>query len=160
MPWWSREADGEHVAVDGSRPPVRSGAPDRGGVHDLALRNARAAALFSAGNAKEAAELFEDTLRGCQALLGRDHHATLTVAGNLGVARLSAGKRREGMHLIIENVADRARVLGDEDPRTLTARDALAVAYRLAGDVDDAVELSGQVAAQRRRVLGPATRTR
>jgi hypothetical protein len=52
-------------------------------VHDLAARNARAAALFTAGNVKEAAEIFEDTLRGCRALLGPDHHATPSVAGNL-----------------------------------------------------------------------------
>jgi tetratricopeptide (TPR) repeat protein len=149
MPWWSRETDG-HSTVDGSRPSAR------GGIHDLADRNARAAALFTSGNAKEAADLFEDTLRGCRALLGRDHYATLTVAGNLGVARVAAGRRREGIQLIAENVADRSRVLGEEDPRTLTALDALAVAYRLQGDVDDAVQLSGEVTAQRMRELGPA----
>jgi hypothetical protein len=33
---------------------------------------------------KEAADMFEDTLRGCRALLGPDHHATPSVAGNLG----------------------------------------------------------------------------
>src|SRR5918997_420340 len=108
MPWWSREADGEPAAVDGSRPQPRVGAPDRGTVNELAVRNARAAALFSSGNVKEAADLFEDTLRGCRALLGRDHHATLTVAGNLGVARMSAGPRRGGSQPIAENVADRA----------------------------------------------------
>jgi hypothetical protein len=147
MPWWSRDADGEPADVDSGQPPVRR-------VHDLAARNARAAALLTDGNVKEAADVFEDTLRGCRALLGRDHHATLIVAGNLGVARVLAG-RRKGIQLIALNVADRSRVFGEEDPRTLTARDALAVAYRLQGDVDDAVQLSGEVAAQRMRVLGP-----
>ncbi len=131
MPWWSRETDSQS-AVDGSRPSVR------GGIHDLAARNARAAALFASGNAKEAADLFEDTLRGCRALLGRDHHATLTVAGNLGVARVSAGRRREGIQLIADNVADRARVFGEEDPRTLTALDALAATALLSAAMQDA----------------------
>jgi hypothetical protein len=67
-------------------------------VHDLAARNARAAALFTAGDVKEAADVFEGTLRGCRALLGRDHHATLSVAGNLGPpgCRQGGGGRASG----------------------------------------------------------------
>ena len=150
MPWWSRMEDGHASFTDGARGSVRTN------IHELAARNAQAAALFSSGNAKDAMELFEGALRDCLAVLGRDHLATLTVAGNLGAARVSAGRRRMGIGLIAANLADRSRVLGGEDPRTLTALDALAVAYRLAGHVDDAVELSVQVAAQRTRVLGKA----
>ncbi|WP_425468576.1 tetratricopeptide repeat protein [Pseudonocardia cypriaca] len=68
-------------------------------MHDLAARDARAAALFSAGNLKEAADMFEDALRGCRAMLAPDHHDTLSVAGDLGAARVSSG-RREGIRLI------------------------------------------------------------
>jgi hypothetical protein len=95
--------------------------------------------MFGSGNVKDAMGLFEGTLRDCRVMLGHDHLATLTVAGNLGAARVSAGRRRVSIELIAENVADCSRVLGDSDPRTLTALDALAVAYRLAGDVDDAL---------------------
>jgi Tfp pilus assembly protein PilF len=136
-------------------------APDGGGwvrrlhVEEAAARNDHGAALFAEGRYREAAQMFEDALAGCRALLGPEHPATLTVAGNLGVAQVAAGQRRRGLKLVSDNLADRVRVLGDDHPDTLTARDALAAVHRAAGNVDDAIAMSGKVALQRARHLGP-----
>lgn len=122
---------------------------------DLADRHGRAVTAYQSGDLKGAVAVFEEVLAGCRSHLGAEHVATLTVAGNLGVALVAAGRRREGITVLATNVADRARVCGEDDPRTLVARDALAVGRRLAGQVDEAVALSGQVTEQRRRILGP-----
>jgi hypothetical protein len=124
-------------------------------VHDLAGCNNDAAASFRSGDHVRATQLFAQTFKGCCAILGMDHPATLTVAGNLGVALIKGSRYGEGLELIIANLADRVRVLGDEDSRTLAARDALAVAYRRAGQINDAVTLSRTVTLQRSQILGP-----
>jgi hypothetical protein len=121
----------------------------------LAALNDDAVALYAAGRHQDAIEPFEQILVACQAAFGRDHIATLTVAGNLAVTCVAVGWLEYGIRLLTANMADRARLLGDENPHTLTARDALAVAHRLAGNVDAALALSMQVADQRRRTLGP-----
>ena len=131
------------------------------GVQDLAADHAEAIALSSTGRHRDAAGAFAQTLRGCRDLLGAQHAATLTVAGNLAVTQLLAGRRRDGLALLESNLADRVRCWGDEDPRTLTARDADAVALRLAGRVDDAVNVSTRLGAVRmfrfRRSAVPST---
>jgi Tfp pilus assembly protein PilF len=124
-------------------------------VEESAARNDHAAALFAAGRFREAVPQFEQALAGCRAVLGPDHAATLTVAGNLGVAQVAAGQRRRGIKQVVDNLADRVRVLGDDHPDTLTARDALAAVHRTTGNADDAVAMSGKVALQRARKLGP-----
>ena len=57
MAWWSRMEDGDASLPEGARGSVRTN------IHELAACNARAAALFSSGNAKDAMEIFEDALR-------------------------------------------------------------------------------------------------
>jgi hypothetical protein len=123
-------------------------------VDALAALNAEAASMCAADRHQDAITPFEQILVACQATLGKDHVATLTVAGNLAVACVAVGWLDYGIRLLTANLADRARLLGDDDPRTLTARDALAVAHRLAGNVDAALALSMQVADQRQRRLG------
>lgn len=125
-------------------------------IEDLAAVHADAVALYSTGRHKDAAAVFSHTLDGCRELLGDQHDATLTVAGNLAVTHLLAGRRREGLPELEANLAERVRCWGDEDPRTLTARDAYAVALRLAGKVDDALSVSALVTSQRMRLLGAA----
>lgn len=141
----------DDLASSSGRPAVLGQA-----AAELAELTAIGAAHFRAGRHAAAVEAFQQVLLGCRVRLGADHVGTLTVAGNLAVARIAAGQRRPGISELEANVAERIRVLGDTDPRTLTARDALATAYRLAGDVDDALALAKQVTAQRMRSFGPA----
>jgi hypothetical protein len=124
-------------------------------IAELAARNAEAARLCAAGRYRDAIARFEGTLVACEAVFGKNHIGTLTVAGNLAVAYVAADMPYYGIKLLTVNLADRARLLGDEDPRTLTARAALAVAHHLAGNDDDALALSTHVTEQRRRRLGP-----
>jgi len=138
------------------RPDADSWWPEEDGdVHVLASRNAQAAAAYRSGRVASVASLFQRVLQDCADLLGVDHVATLTVAGNFGTALFSAGRRSEGVRAMTATLNDRVRVWGESDPGTLSARDALATAYRLSGAVDDAVALSRRVTEQRRRVLGP-----
>lgn len=125
-------------------------------IEVLAAQNADAARLCAADRYQDAVMPFEETLAVCEAALGRDHPATLTVAGNLAVAYVAAGARDYGIELLTTNLRDRESLFGNDDPRTLTARNALAVAHRLAGNLDAALALSRQVSSQRRRLLGPA----
>ena len=122
---------------------------------ELVARNADAVCAYEAGRNEDAIDLFTRTLAACQATLGADHLATLTVAGNLAVACVAGGQPRKGIELLEANLADRVRILGKEDPHTLTARDALAVAHRMAGNPHEALALASEVADQRRRTLGP-----
>jgi hypothetical protein len=153
---------GRHEQVTSGNSTVRRGPPSAVHAHsldmridELAARTAEAASLCSVGRYQDAIVPYEEALAACEATFGTDHLATLTVAGNLGVAYVAGGRQRQGIRLLAFNLADRERILGYEDLRTLTARDALAVAHRLAGNVDDALALSTQVTAQRRRRLGP-----
>ena len=120
----------------------------------LAFSAAQAARLFRSRRYNQAVTMFTEVLTSCRNLLGPDHHATLTVAGNLGVAMVSARRHRAGIAAIEANLADRSRVWGEEDPATLTALDALATAHRLDGDIAVAVRLAKRVTAQRTRMLG------
>jgi hypothetical protein len=124
-------------------------------IDALAALNAEAANLCAADHHQDAIPIFERVLADCQAALGKNHPATLTVAGNLAVTCMAAGWQVLGVRLLTAHLANRANLLGDEDPRTLTARDALAVAHRLAGDIGPALALSIKVTDQRRRILGP-----
>lgn len=159
---WNRVPSPRHGSDPaGAQPGGSEPAADGGGwvrrlhVEESAARNDEAAALFAAGRYREAIPQFEQALAGCRSVLGPDHSATLTVAGNLGVAQVAAGQRRRGLKQVADNLADRVRVLGDDHPDTMTARDALAAVHRTQGNVDDAVAMSGKVALQRARRLGP-----
>src|SRR5262245_1787220 len=118
------------VGVRGSEPATDGGGWVRSlHVEESAARDDQGAARFAAGRFRESVPQFEQALAGCRAVLGPDHLATLTVAGNLGVAQVAAGQRRRGLKQVSDNLADRVRVLGDDHPDTMTARDALAAVH-------------------------------
>jgi tetratricopeptide repeat protein len=136
---------------------------DREGVilfdrRDLAACNNEAAECLANGENQAAAQLLWRALTGCQSLLAPDDPATLTVAGNLGVAWVKCRRYPEGLALLEANLANRARIFGEVEPRTLAARDALGVAYRLAGQLHNALAMAQEVTSQRIDILGPAHR--
>jgi tetratricopeptide (TPR) repeat protein len=123
---------------------------------NLAAANERAVDYYHSGDYRRATVLFEKTLRGCREELGDEHPATLTVAGNLGVALVQAEHFDEGIDIIQRNLADRTRVLGENDRQTLSALDALAVSYRRAGRLPEAIQLAQSAAVRRSEQFGQA----
>jgi tetratricopeptide (TPR) repeat protein len=123
---------------------------------EFAAANRRAVDYFRSGDYRRATVLFEKTLHGCREELGAEHPASLTVAGNLGVALVKAERFDEGIDVIQRNLADRTRVLGENDRQTLSALDALAVSYRCASRLPEAIQLAQSAAVRRAEQFGQA----
>lgn len=126
---------------------------DRSPAVELAEANGVAVERLGAGDCADAASLLVGLVQRCRATLGVNHPATLTVEGNLAVARF-CDLPEEGVLLLQIAASRRETVLGPEDPRTLAAQEAHAVGMRLSGRHVRAVELSLQVSRVRERVLG------
>ena len=125
-------------------------------VDNLAAANERAVNYLHSGDYRRASVLFEKTLHGCREQLGAEHLATLTVAGNWGIALVEAEHFDEGIDVLERNLADRTRVLGENDRKTLNALDALAVSYRRARRLAKAIELAQTAAVRRAEQFGQA----
>ena len=87
------------------------------------------------------------------ALLGPDHHDTLTSRNNLAYTFLTVGRTEEAITLYEQTLKDTIG-LGEDHPRTFIARSDLAHAYQTASRLDEAIELRKQSVKGRSRILG------
>ena len=87
------------------------------------------------------------------ALLGPDHHETLTSRNNLAYTFLTVGRTEEAITLYEQTLQDTIG-LGEDHPRTFIARSDLAHAYQTASRLDEAIELRKQSVKDRSRILG------
>ena len=87
------------------------------------------------------------------ALLGPDHHDTLTSRNNLAYTFLTVGRTEEAITLYEQTLQDTIG-LGEDHPRTFIARSDLAHAYQTASRLDEAIELRKQSVKDRSRILG------
>ena len=99
----------------------------------LARQNDLAIAYQFAGRPTDAASLFEQVVRGREAVFGPDHPATLTALGNLALAYQDMGRPAEAVSLFERVLAGRERVLGPDHPDALAALGNLALAYQGVG---------------------------
>ncbi|HEX9543008.1 MAG TPA: tetratricopeptide repeat protein, partial [Streptosporangiaceae bacterium] len=70
--------------------------------------------------------LYEQTLVGCERVLGPDHPSTLMSRGNLAHAYHAALRLADAIAVLERTVADCERVLGPDHPMTQTMRESLA----------------------------------
>ncbi|KAL3472076.1 purine and uridine phosphorylase [Aspergillus californicus] len=111
--------------------------------------------LRSDGRYREAAVMFEDTVKLQKRERGDDDPSTLTSMADLVSAYKYQGRWKEAEELGVQVLKVRSRVLGPEHPDTLTSMADLASTYRNQGQWKKAEELEVQVLEVYSPVLGP-----
>jgi tetratricopeptide (TPR) repeat protein len=110
---------------------------------------------FAVGRRDDALKLREETLAGCQRVLGPDHPRTLAAMNTLANSYFARGRPADACKLQEETLAARRRVLNPDHPDTLTTMNNLADSYEALGRLADAHKLREETLAAARRVHGP-----
>ncbi|OCK88522.1 TPR-like protein [Cenococcum geophilum 1.58] len=106
------------------------------------------------GRYNEADISFEQVMKTCRRVLGKEHPSTLTSMANLASTYSHQGRWKEAEELEVQVMETRKRVLGAEHPDTLTSMANLASTYRDQGRWKEAEELQAKELEICSRVLG------
>jgi len=106
------------------------------------------------GRYNEADISFEQVMKTCRRVLGKEHPSTLTSMANLASTYSHQGRWKEAEELEVQVMETRKRVLGAEHPDTLTSMTNLASTYRDQGRWKEAEELQAKELKICSRVLG------
>ena len=110
--------------------------------------------LHVRGEPRQAEVLLEKAYRFHLEIFGIDDPATLSAAGNLGVARRSLGLYEAARELDEETLARSRAMLGTDHPDTMRAAHNLAMDLRAMGDHERARDLDAQTLSARQMILG------
>ncbi|KAI3322928.1 hypothetical protein HD806DRAFT_544998 [Xylariaceae sp. AK1471] len=107
------------------------------------------------GKLKEAGEMYQRALRGCEKTLGPDHTSTLDIVNNLGNLYSHQGKLKEAEEMYQRALRGKEKALGLDHTSTLETVNNLAVLYSNQGKLKEAEEMYQQALRGCEKALGP-----
>src|SRR5689334_3884735 len=125
-----------------------------GTLETLVVTGRLGEALMTAGQATEAAPMFQRVLDGRAGRLGPDHPGAIAAKVALGRALVATGRPEEAVPVLEEALAGSELVRGADHIDTLTAREEYAAAALAAGMTAEAVRSYRHALADRERIQG------
>ncbi|KAL4869013.1 P-loop containing nucleoside triphosphate hydrolase protein [Aspergillus spectabilis] len=111
--------------------------------------------LHPVGKLKEAEEMYQQALAGCEKSLGPDHTSTLDTVHNLSLLYYNQSKLKEAEDMFQRALAGYKKALGPDHISTLDTVNNLGSLYSAQGKLKEAEEIYQQVLAGYEKALGP-----
>ncbi|RYO80968.1 hypothetical protein DL762_007374 [Monosporascus cannonballus] len=107
------------------------------------------------GKLKEAEEMYQRALQGCEKALGPDHTLTLNTVNNLGSLYKDQGKLKEAEKMYQRALQGYEKALGPDHTSTLSTVNNLGILYKGQGKLKEAEEMYQRAMRGKEKALGP-----